>query len=259
MKKHVSNGKGPATPVLYAALAFIWCLIFTLAAAAISYLLGPAIAARYPWAERIVFPALVLPFAACALFFLFEAVSFSMGRDYLAFVPFTLRRALVMALFPFCRLLGGLFGKSSEAVSASCIAFNNRIARGARLGGGRGKLLVLLPRCIQHSECAQQLMDDVANCRRCGKCAIARLLDLMEKHAFTMVVVAGGERAKEIVGDLAPSGVIAVACENELVKGLQAISKIPVIAVPNIRPNGPCKDTVIDLEEFERILISTTD
>jgi hypothetical protein len=69
-----------------------------------------------------------------------------------------------------------------------------------------------------------------------------------------MSVVAGGEKAKEIVVNLSPSGVIAVACESELVKGLQAISRIPVIAVPNRRPKGPCRDTVIDLEEFERIL-----
>ncbi len=258
MKKtcHVPNGKGSATPVLYAALAFTSCLILTLVASALACLLRPALTAWQPLVERIVFLVLVAPFAACALFFLFEAIFFSMKRDHLAFIPFALRRALVMALFPCCRILGGIFGKSREVVSASCIAFNNRIARGARPRGKGGKLLVLLPRCIQHSECAQQLMESVANCRRCGKCPVARLLDLMKSHAFTMVVVAGGERAKEIVGDLSPSGIIAVACESELVKGLQAISHIPVIAVPNKRPKGPCRDTVIDLEEFEKILRS---
>ncbi|MEJ2745905.1 MAG: DUF116 domain-containing protein [bacterium] len=261
MKKtrYISNSVGSATPILYVSLAFATCLIFTLVAWLLAYLLSPALAAWHPLAARIVFPALVAPFVAGALFFFSEAISFSMGRDYLAFIPFAMRRALVMPLFPFCRLLGGLLGRSAEAVSASCIAFNNRIARGARQGRKKGGLLVLLPRCIQHSECTQQIIDDVASCKRCGKCAIARLMDLMESHAFTMVVVAGGERAKEIVADLSPSGVIAVACESELVKGLQAISRIPVIAVPNRRPKGPCRDTVIDLEEFERILISTTD
>lgn len=257
MKKNIPNGRGPATPALYALLSFVWCLVFALAAAALARLAGPT--AGHPLAAGIVSMMLVLPFAACAFFFLAEAISSLMKRDYLAFVPFALRRALVMALFPFCRLLGGLLGRPGDAVAASCIAFNNRIARGAKRGGGKDGLLVLLPRCIQHSDCTQPIMDGVDNCRRCGRCAIARLLDLMESHAFTLAVVAGGERAKEIVAGLSPSGIIAVACESELVKGMQAIPRIPVIAVPNKRPKGPCRDTVIDLEEFERILISTTD
>jgi len=249
-----NSGDGSASPVLYAALACAWCLIFTLMAWVLSRLLSPALSAWHPLLDRIVFLILVVPFAACAFLFLFEAISFSMGRDYFAFIPFVLRRTPVMALFPFCRLLGGLFGRSTEVVAASCLALNNRIALGARRRGKQGALLVLLPRCIQHSECTQRLVESVTNCLRCGKCPVARLVDLMESHAFTMVLVTGGEKAKETVINLSPSGVIAVACESELVKGLQAISRIPVVAVPNRRPNGPCRDTIIDLEEFERIL-----
>jgi len=248
--------EGAATPALYAGLTFAWCLILAVGAAALYYLIRLQLSAWHPSLTRVAFLALVIPVASCALFFILEALSLSANRDLLAFIPFAPRRALIMALFPLCRMLGGFIGQSREAVSASCIAFNNRIARWAHARVEGGKLLVLLPRCLQRSECGQELMENVANCQQCGRCAIARLVGLMEKRAFTMAVVTGGELARKIVGELAPSRIIAIACEGELVKGLQEISRIPIIAIPNRRPEGPCRNTVIDLEEFERALYS---
>lgn len=248
--------EGAATPALYALLAFAWCLIFALGAAALCYLMRAQLNAWHPSLTGAAFLLLAVPVAACACFLILEVLSFSANRDLLGFIPFAPRRVLIMALFPLCRMLGGLIGQSRDVVSASCIAFNNRIARWAKKRAAGGKLLVLLPRCVQRSECRQDLIASVINCQRCGRCAIAHLVGLMEKHSFAMAVVTGGELARKIVLDLAPSSVIAIACESELIKGLQEISRIPVIAIPNRRPEGPCRDTVIDLEKFERALHS---
>jgi len=247
---------GAATPALYVVLAFVWCLIFAIGAAVLYYLICPRLSAWHPVLARAAFLVLAIPVAACTFFFVLQALSFSVGRDLLAFIPFAQRRALVMALFPLCRVLGGLLGQSREEVSASCIAFNNRIARWAKGLREGGELLVLLPRCLQHSECKQQLVERITNCQQCGTCAIAHLVGLMKSYTFAMAVVTGGELARKIVGDIAPSRIIAVACESELVKGLQEISRIPITAIPNRRPGGPCRDTVIDLEEFEQVLHS---
>jgi hypothetical protein len=43
----------------------------------------------------------------------------------------------------------------------------------------------------------------------------------------------------------------AVACERELLEGLREIGGVPVICITNRRPEGPCKNTEVDLEEFE--------
>jgi hypothetical protein len=49
-----------------------------------------------------------------------------------------------------------------------------------------------------------------------------------------------------------PQAIIAVACERDLVSGLQDVApKIPVFAIPNKRPEGPCKNTFINIEELE--------
>ena len=44
-----------------------------------------------------------------------------------------------------------------------------------------------------------------------------------------------------------------MACERDLLSGIQDIcNQIPIIGIPNIRPEGPCKNTTIDLNEFEK-------
>ncbi|MBI2341820.1 MAG: DUF116 domain-containing protein, partial [Deltaproteobacteria bacterium] len=55
------------------------------------------------------------------------------------------------------------------------------------------------------------------------------------------------------VKELMPSPKIGIACERELVSGIRDVeNKIPVNGQQNPRPNGPCKDTLIDVEELKK-------
>jgi hypothetical protein len=48
--------------------------------------------------------------------------------------------------------------------------------------------------------------------------------------------------------------VVAVACEKELQEGLKGVFPKPALGVINLRPNGPCVDTKVDLEELEETI-----
>jgi hypothetical protein len=51
--------------------------------------------------------------------------------------------------------------------------------------------------------------------------------------------------------------VLAAACERDLVGGLFHFGhKVPIFALANRRPEGPCRGTQIDLDELRRILSS---
>jgi hypothetical protein len=53
---------------------------------------------------------------------------------------------------------------------------------------------------------------------------------------------------------------LALACERDLMSGLKDIAeKIPVIAIPNKRPEGPCKNTHISVRELDEALKFITD
>ena len=58
----------------------------------------------------------------------------------------------------------------------------------------------------------------------------------------------GGTAARKAIRDLRPKAVLAVACERDLVSGLADTGRLPVIGIVNIRPNGPCSDTFVDME-----------
>ena len=67
--------------------------------------------------------------------------------------------------------------------------------------------------------------------------------------------VSGGELARKKVREIRPTAVIGVACERDLVAGIRDVgNKFSVIGIPNIRPEGPCKNTYIDLEELEKAI-----
>ena len=47
---------------------------------------------------------------------------------------------------------------------------------------------------------------------------------------------------------------MAIACERDLTSGIQDVYPLPAVGVMNLRPNGPCFNTHVDLDEFRREL-----
>jgi hypothetical protein len=115
--------------------------------------------------------------------------------------------------------------------------------------------LVLIPRCLQNSNCEQKVIEDVENCKGCGNCSIADLVKLKEKYSYRLFVATGGSLARKIIKDTKPSLILAVACERELFSGIKEVKHVPIITIPNQRPHGPCKDTKVDLKALEQSFI----
>jgi len=113
------------------------------------------------------------------------------------------------------------------------------------------RLLILLPSCLQCSECEQKVTNDVANCKRCGRCKVKDLVELAERYGCRIAAATGGRLALELAKSDGVDAVVAVACEKEIQQGFKGVFPKPALGVMNIRPHGPCKDTDVDLEEVE--------
>lgn len=111
------------------------------------------------------------------------------------------------------------------------------------------KILLLLPSCIQLSGCEVDLEEDTSNCRKCGRCQVAWILENSPED-ISIVLVKGGRAATEKIKEIAPSAVVAIACEKELEEGIKKTLSIPVWAVRNLRPEGPCRNTVVLPDEY---------
>ncbi len=95
------------------------------------------------------------------------------------------------------------------------------------------KLLVLLPHCIQASDCSVKITHDVDNCQICGKCDIGEILKLKHKYEFQLYIATGGTAARAVVKNVRPKGILAVACERDLSSGIIDCEPLPVLGVLN--------------------------
>jgi hypothetical protein len=140
----------------------------------------------------------------------------------------------------------------SETIDAKFVSLSNLITRLRVAKCPPSSLLILFPHCIQYSKCPQKITLDLGECKRCGKCKVKDLIELSEKYGVQIAVATGGRVALQKVKSEEIRGVVAVACEKELRIGLMAALPKAIMAVPNLRPHGYCKDTDVTIEEVEQ-------
>lgn len=162
-----------------------------------------------------------------------------------------LRGVTVRLLLPFMELVGRMVGIPVEAVRRSFIKVNNELVLGSGLTCAPGDILVLLPHCIQASRCGHRLSYRIDNCARCGMCPLRGILALRDELGVQTAIATGGTIARRIVVQARPRLIVAVACERDLASGIQDTYPLPVFAVINERPNGPCLDTCVNMERLE--------
>ncbi len=164
-------------------------------------------------------------------------------------------RGLTIKLFlPLMEFLARLVGVAPLEVRQSFIRVNNELNLDK---AGRYKpeeLLILLPHCVQNSECAVRVNHNADLCKRCGKCPLAALLELRDRYGVRLAIATGGTIARRIVVEARPRLIIAVACERDLSSGIQDSYPLPVYGILNERPHGPCRDTLVPLDRLENAL-----
>jgi hypothetical protein len=126
------------------------------------------------------------------------------------------------------------------------VSLNNLITRLRRIKVPPENLLLLVPRCLQKTGCAQTLGETIDDCNACGQCNVTDLLAIRDEFGIRCSMAAGGREALAFVRDPQVKAVIAVACNKELTQGILAVFPTPVLGVPNILTNGPCRNTRLD-------------
>ncbi|MDI6854126.1 MAG: DUF116 domain-containing protein [Deltaproteobacteria bacterium] len=176
----------------------------------------------------------------------------ALGRD----LPFSrnLRGVLIKLLLPLMTGVGRLFGINKDQVRRSFIEINNQLLLAQHPKATADELLLLMPHCLQFHECQFRITGNVVHCKRCGKCPIKGLAELSDKYGVGLAVATGGTLARRIVVERRPKLIIAVACERDLSSGIQDSYPLPVFGITNYRPNGPCFDTLVNLERVEEAL-----
>ncbi len=173
-------------------------------------------------------------------------------RNFLIF-PFAVRIS-IQFLFPITILLGKIVGISKEKIRESYVHVNNSFIKVIKRKFKNSEVLMLLPHCLQNTDCGIRITIDINKCAECGKCDIGDLTKLAVKHKIPIAIATGGTLARRIIVKNHPKFIIAVACERDLVDGLHDVFPIPVYGVLNERPEGPCINTRVAVEKIENAL-----
>ena len=157
---------------------------------------------------------------------------------------------LINLLFPVAVVLGKFFGIRRRQLEGSFVAVSNALfaKRGIKVPAER--LLVITPHCLQLASCPHKITRNPGNCKRCGGCNIGDLMKLSEEYGFKFLVATGGTLARQMVKEARPKAVLAIACERDLTSGIKDVYPLPAVGVLNIRPNGPCYNTKVDMDEI---------
>jgi len=160
-----------------------------------------------------------------------------------------IRGFVLKVLYPVFMLLSAFRKDKKEALQRLIINMNNSLV--IRERHKTKKILLLLPHCIQVDKCEIRLTHNIHNCKRCGKCEIKDLIELADDFGLTLFVATGGTLARRIVMDAKPEAIVAVACERDLSSGIVDTYPMPVLAISNERPFGPCYNTQVSLEKVK--------
>lgn len=163
-----------------------------------------------------------------------------------------MRCFVLKILYPILMLVASFSKNKKERFQKFIIALNNKLIMKEKINPE--KVLLLLPHCLQIKDCDVRLTYNIYNCKRCGKCEIKDLINIAEENKLSLFIATGGSLARRIINDVKPDAVVAVACENDLSSGIADIYPIPVWGIPNIRPFGPCMNTIVDLNEIKKAI-----
>ena len=142
-------------------------------------------------------------------------------------------------ILPLALALAHRLGISRDRFGNSFINFSNAIVRASHKPG-QGKTIILLPRCLK-----ADLKKEVK--------------ELAARADIGVFTVTGGGEARKIISEQRPTAVIGVACERDLMSGIHDVApKIPTIGVTNKRPEGPCKNTLVNMEELKQAIETLT-
>lgn len=161
---------------------------------------------------------------------------------------------IIKTIYPALIGAGCAFKVPKNKIRRIYIILNNNLILSRSYGLSSNEIMILLPHCIQNSECKIKVTNDISNCKSCGKCKVGDILKLSKDMGAKAIIATGGTLARKRILEIRPKAIIAVACERDLFSGIKDVPDIPVLGLLNERPNGPCVNTNVNVKIIEEYI-----
>ena len=115
--------------------------------------------------------------------------------------------------------------------------------------------VLLLPQCLRAPDCPAELGKYGYECKQCGKCSIAKIIQITKDLGYKgTFILPGGSIAKKILFELQPKASMGVACPKELVLGSFLCEKMGVVGQGFGLLRDGCINTIVDLNGLSSAL-----
>ncbi len=227
------DGKAAAVKIdepkrLFLFYFFLFSLFNSVLLYGILYLIKPRLDAWNEYITPAVFVVFTLYLAFLWIWFLFLLLtSYTRMR-----LPFLNRKAgyLVNTILTRVYKISSFFRTDKDKVSNSFVKIGNEFTKSTHKKREKERLLILLPRCLT------------------GK-IFKSVKKMCNERNIELAIVEGGTLARKKIIEFKPTAIIGVACERDVVAGIKDVApKFSVLGVCNERPQGPCRNTVIDMD-----------
>ena len=192
----------------------------------------------------------IVGFCIGALAIMSVAIFNTFRRKKASGLTLSLTKLGLKILMPVAVLFTKANSKEKKNIRYFYIELNNIVVESCNKKYNPTDIMILLPHCLQNSQCGLKVTSNPELCRQCGKCKIGVLLKFAKENGISLFVATGGTVARNVVKKAKPGIIISVACERDLMSGISDIKGIPVIGIINKQPNGPCVNTDVDVEKL---------
>lgn len=257
MTKKPETAAAPPRKRLFVTLMGVTCLIVVAVIFLAWWIPNRGLSNIHPNLPHIVGIVMVVLSGAAILGTALLVLTTALGKDI--FLTRFMRLVVIKFLLPVIEFVGRVMGLDKDRIRQSFIAMNNSLVTSQRMKVKPDRILVLLPHCIQLSDCEIKVTGDIHKCVQCGRCSIKGLVEIGRKYAVDISVATGGTLARKVIVEKRPKLVLAVACERDLTSGIKDCYPLPVIGILNERPFGPCFNTVVDVLKIDEALSQVLD
>jgi hypothetical protein len=221
---------------IFLGLLLLTILLICLIGIGIWYLIYPRLKEIHDLLPRILIFSWL---SFCGIFFLwFLLIAFSLFLNKDLLFRFGKKEFSISFILPLVFRFGQKLGIPHDRLANSFVKVSNALINTRPRKIKPNSILILLPRCLEKS-------------------ILQKIVSFSKQKNIPVYIVPGGELARRMVMEKKPRAIIGVACERDLLSGIRDLqANIPVIGIPNIRPEGPCKNTRIDFHEFEKAVES---
>jgi hypothetical protein len=219
-------------PGLFFRLLGAWLLAWLLAVGVVLWLVGPRLATIWGPLPLLGWSALATATVLTGAWI--GTLALALRSNWNGLPALLAEGGLLPRLMPLAERSGRWFGISRDrAGNAALRVFNGLASARARPGIRPDELLLLLPRCLD-------------------KEGMQGVMGVAARYGVPLFVAARGRYAREMIARVRPRAVVAIACERDLVSGVHDVAaRLPVLGTTIGLPEGPCKNTTVDLGSLE--------